>query len=312
MSARIIDGKDLQQPIIERTVALMRSRGIVPALALITVDHPDPDARLQTGPAFDRHVGMLGGMGITVRPHRFPEGTSQEEILKLVEELNADDSCDGIFMLVPPPPQIDLRQVINAIDPAKELEALHPVHAARLLPTSLGEPTRRLIVAATLRTVFDEVGLDFTDKRVVIVVDRENLRHNLITQLVAKLGSGLIWPTDTTLTVVHTEHPELDRFCREADVLLLAVPGHPGLVQGSWVKPGAHVYDFGATVIGRRPHPQDPERMLPVMAGGARNEEVAQVADVLCPAPRGFGPVMLALLAENLVQAAVQRRESLR
>jgi methylenetetrahydrofolate dehydrogenase (NADP+) / methenyltetrahydrofolate cyclohydrolase len=310
MTAQIIDGKDIQQPILDRVAATLLETGLTPVLDLITVEHPVPQIRMQTDPAFDLHVSFLERLGVQVRPHRLPETTAHDELIELIEKLNHDEDCDGVFLLVPPPNHIRLTEVVNAIDPAKELEGLHPVHAAHLLPVSLTRPERPMIVPTTLRTVFDTVGLDFEGAHVVVVVEHQALRGNLITHMVTRFGGGLIWPADTTVTVIAHDHPRVADHCLDADVLLAVLPGVPKLVRGSWVKPGAAVFDFAATIVGTEPHPKAADRLVPVFAGGVDNEEVAQVAKILCPAPRGFGPVMLALLAENLVDAAVARRES--
>ncbi|NUR59908.1 MAG: bifunctional 5,10-methylenetetrahydrofolate dehydrogenase/5,10-methenyltetrahydrofolate cyclohydrolase [Catenulispora sp.] len=308
MTAQLIDGKDLQGPILERVGAKIQKTGTAPVLDLVMIDHPVMPIQMQTEPAFDLHISFLRKLGVQVRPHRLAADVRHDDVVALVEGCNADASCDGVFILVPPPPQIRLVEVLNAIDPAKELEGLHPAHAAHLLPVSLTATERPMIVPATLRTVFDAVGTDFEGAHVVVVVEHGALRANLITHMVTKFGSGLIWPSDTTVTVVHHEHPRVEEYCRDADVLVAVLPGVPRLVRGSWVKPGATVVDFAATVIGAEPHPKNPERMMPVFAGGVDNDEVAEVAKVLCPAPRGVGPVMLALLAENLLDAAIARR----
>jgi len=307
MTAQIIDGKDLQQPILDRIAAALLETGLTPVLDLITIEHPVPEIRMQTDPAFDLHVSFLGGQGIEVRPHRLPETTTNEELLALVERLNEDEGCDGIFLLVPPPDQIDLALVINTIDPAKELEGLHPRHAARLLPVSLTPPVRPMVVPETLRTLFAAVGQDFTDAHVVVLVEHGALRQNLITHMVAKFGSGLIWPADTTLTMVAHDAPRVAEISREADVLITVLPGLPRLVRGSWVKPGATVVDFAPTVVGTELNAAG-DRKVPVFAGGVDNDEVSQVAKILVPAPRGIGPVLLSLLAENVTLAAIARR----
>lgn len=307
MTAQIIDGKDLQQPILDRVATALRESGLTPVLDLITVEHPIPQVRMQTEPAFDLHVSFLAANGIQVRPHRLPETTTQAELGALIETLNADAGCDGVFLLVPPPDQIDLGEVVMAIDPAKELEGLHPWHAARLLPISPNPPVRPMIVPEVMRTVFAAVGQDFTDAHVVVVLERNAFRQNLITHMVLKFGSGLIWPADTTLTVVAHDDARVPALCADADVLVTVLPGLPRLIKGAWVKPGATVIDFAPTVLALEPHPTDPERSVPVFAGGL-DDDVAEVAKFLCPAPRGVGPVTLSLLAENVTKAAIARR----
>src|ERR1051326_2402580 len=128
MTAQLIDGKDLQGPILERVDAKLQGIGFAPALALMTIEHPVPQIRMQTDPAFDLHISFLQRLGMEVRPHRLSSDTSHDDVIALVEELNADDGCDGVFLLVPPPEHIRLIEVLNAIDPAKELEGLHPAH----------------------------------------------------------------------------------------------------------------------------------------------------------------------------------------
>jgi len=309
MSAQIIDGKELQAPIVERVREKVAASGVTPRLDLITVRHDSADVVVQSELTFGLHVSFFSGLGCEVREHKLPTETTTDELVALIHTLNADDTSDGILVLVPTPAHIALREVITAIDPAKELEGLHPRHIAALMQAPAGgEVERQMLVPATLRAVLAAAAVDFGTAHLVIVVEREALRGNVITQTVARFGSGLIWPSDTTLTVTHTEHPNLPELCRQADVLMLVVQTKPGLVRGDWVKPGAAVFDFNAILVGTAPHPQDPTRQVPVMRGGADNEEVAAVAKVLCPAPRGFGPVMLALLAENLVTAADKRR----
>lgn len=304
MTARIIDGRAVAQPFVDRATRTLREAGIAPDLSLIVVESGAP--LLDTN--FRLHARFLERVGFVVREHRLPETSSEEEVLALIERLNGDDSCDAILVLVPP--HVRVNSLFAAIDPAKEIEGLHPDHAARMLPVGTQPVERPMMVPTALRAMLDHIGVDLERAVIVEVVDLDLMRHNTIANLVARYGVMQVWPVGAALTIVDWAHPRLAEFCAAADVIAVSVT-EPGVIRGEWIKPGATVLDFNAIVVGSRPHPTDPTRSVPVLRGGVRADEAAAVAAWLCTVPGGFGPVMLAVLAANAADAAVARRSAL-
>jgi methylenetetrahydrofolate dehydrogenase (NADP+)/methenyltetrahydrofolate cyclohydrolase len=223
--------------------------------------------------------------------HMLPASTSQEELLALIARLNADPQVDGILVQLPLPPQIDAQTVIEAIDPAKDVDGFHPVNAGRLMTGAPRfvpcTPLGCLLLVESVRT--DLAGLD------AVVVGRSNI--------VGKPMGQLLLGRSCTVTTAHSKTRDLPEVCRRADILVAAV-GHPELVRGDWVKPGAIVIDVG---INRVPAPEAGEGKTRIV-GDVAFAEAARVAAAITPVPGGVGPMTIACLLRNTLQAACLRR----
>ena len=286
MTARILDGKALAAELrgrVARAVERLREKGVTPGLAVVLVgEHPASTVYVRNKGAQTEEAGMRS---VT---HRRPADLTEADLLALVAALNADETVDGILVQLPLPPHIDPTKVLLAIDPAKDVDGFHPVNAGRLATGAHAlVPCTPLGCMLLLReAVRDPAGLD------AVVVGRSNIVGKPVAQLLVAAGC--------TTTVAHSRTGDLPGHCRRADVLIAAV-GRPELVRGDWIKPGAVVIDVG---INRVEGEGGKARLVGDVAFG----EAAAVAGAITPVPGGVGPMTIACLLRNTVQAACDRR----
>jgi methylenetetrahydrofolate dehydrogenase (NADP+)/methenyltetrahydrofolate cyclohydrolase len=216
--------------------------------------------------------------------HRLPETASEAELLDLVRQLNADPAVHGILVQLPLPAQIDAHKVIEAVDPAKDVDGFHPLNAGRLatgLPALT--PCTPLGCILLARSVHESLaGLE------AVVIGRSNI--------VGKPLAQLLLNENATVTIAHSKTRDLPGVCRRADLVFAAV-GRPEMVRGDWIKPGATVIDVG---INRVPTPNGKGRIV----GDVAFAEAAEVAGAISPVPGGAGPMTIACLMLNTVRAA--------
>jgi len=283
MTARIIDGRaiaaDLRGKVADAVHRLTRDRHIVPGLAVVLVGN---------NPASESYVGskvkMTAGSGMRSFDHRLPATTGEAELLALVARLNRDPTVHGILVQLPLPAQIDARNVIAALDPAKDVDGFHPVNAGRLsagLPALA--PCTPLGCIHLAKTVHPSLeGLE------AVVIGRSNI--------VGKPLAQLLLAENATVTIAHSRTRELATVCRRADVLFAAV-GRAEMVRRNWVKPGATVIDVG---INRVTDESGKSRIV----GDVDFAEVSKVAGAISPVPGGVGPMTIACLLVNTLRAA--------
>ncbi|HMD73464.1 MAG TPA: bifunctional methylenetetrahydrofolate dehydrogenase/methenyltetrahydrofolate cyclohydrolase FolD [Steroidobacteraceae bacterium] len=283
MTARIIDGRaiaaDLRGKVADAVHRLTRDRQIVPGLAVVLVGN---------NPASESYVGskvkMTAGSGMRSFDHRLPATTGEAELLALVARLNRDPTVHGILVQLPLPAQIDARNVIAALDPAKDVDGFHPVNAGRLsagLPALA--PCTPLGCIHLAKTVHPSLeGLE------AVVIGRSNI--------VGKPLAQLLLAENATVTIAHSRTRELATVCRRADVLFAAV-GRAEMVRRNWVKPGATVIDVG---INRVTDESGKSRIV----GDVAFAEVSKVAGAISPVPGGVGPMTIACLLVNTLRAA--------
>jgi methylenetetrahydrofolate dehydrogenase (NADP+)/methenyltetrahydrofolate cyclohydrolase len=216
-----------------------------------------------------------------------PETTTQDELVALVDTLNADPQVDGILVQLPLPPQIDERVIISRISPDKDVDGFHPVNAGRLAIGLNGfVPCTPL---GCLRLLQGELG-DLAGKEAV-VIGRSNI--------VGKPMALLLLRESCTVTVAHSRTRELPAVVRRADIVVAAV-GRAEMVRGDWIKPGATVIDVG---INRLPADDGKGRLV----GDVAYDEVAEVAGAITPVPGGVGPMTIACLIRNTFVSAARR-----
>jgi methylenetetrahydrofolate dehydrogenase (NADP+)/methenyltetrahydrofolate cyclohydrolase len=286
MIARIIDGRaaaaDLRRRVADVTAAFRERTGRAPGLAVVLVgEHPPSAAYVRS------KVKATVEAGLESSEHRIPAETSQEELLTLVDRLNADPAVDGILVQLPLPKHIDEQAILTRVEPDKDVDGFHPVNVGRL---SIGLPA---LVACTplgcLMLLKQELG-DLTGKQAV-VVGRSNI--------VGKPMAQLLLQANCTVTIAHSRTRDLPDVVREADIVVAAV-GRPELIRGSWIKPGATVIDVGQE---RVEQPDGTRKLLGDVAYG----EAAEVAGAITPVPGGVGPMTIACLLRNTVVAAHRR-----
>ncbi len=287
--ARIIDGKGfaagLRARIATAVEELRTGYALVPGLAVVLVGE-DPASQI-----YVRNKGeQTREAGMHSVTHRLTPETSQEELLRLVNQLNNDPSIHGILVQLPLPAHIDTQAVLGAIDPAKDVDGFHVVNTGRLsvgLPALV--PCTPLGCMLLLKdTVPDLRGMN------AVVVGRSNI--------VGKPMAQLLLAADCTVTIAHSRTRDLPAVCRAADILVAAV-GRPEMVKGDWIKPGAIVIDVGINRVPAR-DPAAAAAGKTRVVGDVAYAEAAAVAGAITPVPGGVGPMTIACLLANTVTAA--------
>jgi methylenetetrahydrofolate dehydrogenase (NADP+)/methenyltetrahydrofolate cyclohydrolase len=282
MTAKIVDGKmiaaELRGKVADAVHRLARDRGIVPGLAVVLVGS-NPASLIYVGSK--KKMTIAGGMKSF--DHSLPEHTSETELLKLIERLNADPSVSGILVQLPLPKHIDAQKVLYAIDPAKDVDGFHPVNVGRLatgLPALV--PCTPLGCIMLAKTVLPSMeGLN------AVVVGRSNIVGKPLIQLLLQ--------ENATVTVAHSKTENLPEVCQRADVLFAAI-GRPETIRGHWIKPGAVVIDVGINRI-----MADGKTKI---VGDVAYAEAIQAASAITPVPGGVGPMTIACLLLNTMRAA--------
>lgn len=289
MTATKIDGKAYAEGLrarIANAVGDLSNQGVMPGLAVVIVGE-DPASQLYVKNKARQTVEV----GMRSFEHVLPASTSEAELLGLVAQLNANPAVDGILVQLPLPKQINAQKVIEAIDPSKDVDGFHPINAGKLMTGVPGlvscTPLGCLLLIQSVRR--DLAGLN------AVVVGRSNI--------VGKPMAQLLIAQSCTVTVAHSRTRDLPQVCREADILVAAV-GRPEMVRGDWVKPGAIVIDVG---INRVPNPAAGDGKTKVV-GDVAYAEAAQVASAITPVPGGVGPMTIACLLRNTLEAACLRR----
>jgi methylenetetrahydrofolate dehydrogenase (NADP+)/methenyltetrahydrofolate cyclohydrolase len=279
MRAQLIDGKAVAAALRAALAARVASLPFRPGLAVVLVGD-DPASAVYVRNK-DR---AAAGVGLAVRTVTLPGDTSQAALLAQVAGLNADPSVDGILVQLPLPAQIDARAVILAIDPAKDVDGLHPVNAGRL---AAGDPGLVPCTPLGVMKLLEASGVAVRGGS-ALVLGR--------SVLVGRPMAALLLNADATVTVAHSHTADLPALCRQADMVVAAV-GRPGLVRGDWLRPGAVVIDVGINRLADG-----------TLAGDVAFEECRAVAGAITPVPGGVGPMTIACLLENTVSAALARR----
>ncbi|HVY41884.1 MAG TPA: bifunctional methylenetetrahydrofolate dehydrogenase/methenyltetrahydrofolate cyclohydrolase FolD [Hyphomicrobiaceae bacterium] len=286
-TASIIDGKAMAEALRRKVAAgvgqLEREHGLVPGLAVVLVGE-DPASRVYVR----NKVKQTVAAGMRSFEHYLPETASEAELLALIARLNQDAAVHGILVQLPLPQSIDSSKVIEAIDPAKDVDGFHPFNVGRL---AVGAPAlipcTPLGIMLLIRSARSELsGLD------AVVIGRSNI--------VGKPVAQLLLAESCTVTIGHSRTHDLPAVARRADILVSAV-GRPGLVRRDWIKPGAIVIDVG---INRVAAPDGRSRL----AGDVAFEEAVQVASAVTPVPGGVGPMTIACLLRNTLTAASAAR----
>ena len=284
MSARIIDGNAIAAALREKVAAevarLVRDHGLVPGLAVVLVgDDPASSIYLRS------KVKRTAEAGVHSSDHRLPAGISQADLVATIARLNADPKVHGILLQLPLPPHLDAADAIEAIDPGKDVDGLHPETVGRLasgMPTLVPCTPQACVILA--KTVHGSLaGLE------AVVVGRSNI--------VGKPLAQLLLAENATVTIAHSKTRDLAGVCRRGELLVAAV-GRPELVRGAWIKPGATVLDVG---INRIAGPGGGRARL---VGDVAFAEALEVAGAITPVPGGVGPMTIACVLVNTVRAA--------
>jgi methylenetetrahydrofolate dehydrogenase (NADP+)/methenyltetrahydrofolate cyclohydrolase len=285
--AYTIDGKAIAAKVradVAADVARIKSQhGFAPGLAVVLVGE-DPASAVYVRNKAKQTVEV----GMQSFEHKLPQETTEAFLLDLVAKLNADPAVHGILVQMPLPKHIDSLKVLESVDPAKDVDGFHPMNVGRL---SIGEralapctPVGSIILAKSVQ--HDLSGLD------AVVVGRSNI--------VGKPMAQLLLRENCTVTICHSRTRDLPGVVRRADLVVAAI-GKPEFVEGSWIKPGAIVIDVG---INRIVQPDGKGKLV----GDVAFAEAAAVAGAITPVPGGVGPMTIACLLKNTVEAALMQK----
>ncbi|MCK2036042.1 bifunctional methylenetetrahydrofolate dehydrogenase/methenyltetrahydrofolate cyclohydrolase [Microbacterium sp. SSW1-49] len=288
MTAKILDGKAAAAAIraeLTERVAALKARGVTPGIATVLVG-ADPASQLYVGMKHRQSEAI----GMNSIQRELPADATQSDVEALIDELNADPACHGYIVQLPLPKHIDTDAILERIDPAKDADGLHPTNLGRLVlnvnsPIHTPLPcTPRGVIELLLRNDYDLKGTH------VVVVGRGVTIGRSIGLLLTRRD------LNATVTLTHTGTVDMPRYLREADVIVAAA-GVKHLIRAEDVKPGAAVLDVGVT------RETDPETGKSLVFGDV-HPDVAEVAGFLSPNPGGVGPMTVALLMTNVVEAA--------
>ncbi|MGH7545345.1 MAG: bifunctional 5,10-methylenetetrahydrofolate dehydrogenase/5,10-methenyltetrahydrofolate cyclohydrolase [Gemmatimonadota bacterium] len=291
MTAKIIDGNAMGEDVraeVRREVEGLRARGVIPGLAVVLVGD-DPASEVYE----DRKGVAARRAGFHSRILFLPADTPQARLEEAIDELNDDPSIHGFLVQLPLPPQIDEQAVMWRVRPEKDVDGFHPVNVGRL---SVGDPeafrpaTPTAVIEILLRS-----GVETAGQRVVIV-GRSNIVGRPLAMMLSQKGRG----GDGTVTIAHSKTRELPQVTREADILIAAA-GRVNLITKEMVKPGAVVIDVG---INRADDPSAKRGYR--LVGDVAFDAVKEVASAITPVPGGVGPMTIAMLLRNAVQAATR------
>ena len=307
MAARTLDGAAVAASIHERVAARAKafaSRTGRPAGLSVVLVGDDPASHVYVRKKEDaaQAAGMAG------RSIRLPASASHAEVVAAVDALNADDAVDGILVQLPLPAQVDSQAVLARLDPAKDVDGFHPLNVGRL---QIGLPALAPCTPAGVMVALrhHDVPLRGAD---AVVLGRSNI--------VGKPMAALLLAADATVTICHSRTKDLVGTCRRADILVAAV-GRPGFVTAEHVKPGATVVDVGINRLARGADDALAKRLLgegskrhqrflekgDALVGDVDSLSVAEVAGLLSPVPGGVGPLTIAMLLSNTLDAAARR-----
>jgi methylenetetrahydrofolate dehydrogenase (NADP+)/methenyltetrahydrofolate cyclohydrolase len=277
---QIIDGKAvaarLRASIATAVSGLKSKHGLTPGLAVVLVgENPASQVYVRNKAKQTTEVGMSSF------EHKLPTSTSESELLALVDRLNRDTAVHGILVQLPLPKQIDSQKVLNAVDPGKDVDGFHPLNAGRL---ATGEPALTPCTPLGCVILAKSVKSDLTGLEAVVVG-----RSNIVGKPVAQL----LLAENCTVTIAHSRSRDLPGICRRADLLIAAV-GKAEMIKGDWVKRGAIVIDVGINRVSEAAK----------LVGDVDFAGAKAVAAAITPVPGGVGPMTIACLLRNTLQAA--------
>ena len=285
--SKIIDGKAVAEKVLAecgQQIERLKNQGVIPGLAVVHVGE-DHASKVYVG----SKVRKCAELGLHSRKIELPVDATQEDVLTVVKELNADDQIHGILVQSPPPPQIDEDAIVRAIDPAKDVDGFHPENVAKLaLEDSSGFVP---CTPAGCMRLLKEAGVETSGAEAVVLGRSMIVGKPMALLLMSKEGNA-------TVTVAHSRTKELADVCRRADIIVAAI-GRPGFVTADMVKEGAAVIDVGINRVD-----DDSAKRGYRIVGDVDYDAVAPKCSAITPVPGGVGPMTIAMLISNTVKAA--------
>lgn len=287
MSATIIDGFQIAANVrarVAQQVSELKAKGVTPCLAVILVGEDPASVSYVTG-----KEKALAEVGMADKSIRLPAETTEEELLKLIDELNQDTSVHGILVQLPLPKHINEEKVIMAISPKKDVDGFHPVSVGNMV---IGKKSYLPCTPHGVLVLLKEMNIP-TNGAHAVVIGRSNIVGKPLSVLLARKD------INATVTICHTGTKDIASYTRQADILIAAV-GKPGVVTADMIKPGAAVIDVGVNRI-----PDSTKKSGFRLVGDVDFEAAKEVASFITPVPRGVGPMTIAMLMQNTLEAAM-------
>ena len=289
MSAVIIDGKQVAADVraeVAQKVSELKQKGIAPCLAVILVGENPASVSYVTG-----KQKALAEVGMVDRSVHLPESTTEEELLKLIDELNADDSVHGILVQLPLPKHINEEKVIMAISPEKDVDGFHPVSVGNLM---IGRSGFLPCTPHGIIVLLKKAGIETSGKHAV-VIGRSNIVGKPVSILLARKD------VNCTVTMCHTGTKNMAEITRQADIIVVA-SGHPHTLTGDMVKEGAVVIDVGVNRI-----PDSSKKSGFRLIGDCDFDDLKEKTSFITPVPGGVGPMTIAMLMQNTLESAERK-----
>jgi methylenetetrahydrofolate dehydrogenase (NADP+)/methenyltetrahydrofolate cyclohydrolase len=306
MTAQLLNGAAVAEEIKQRVAARVKElepQGIKPGLAAVIVGD-DPASKVYVG----SKVKTCQTLGLHSEKYELPGQTTTEELLTLVEHLNQRNDIDGILVQLPLPGQVETRRVLEAIDPAKDVDGFHPINVGRLVR---GEDSLVPCTPAGIIELLDHYDIQMQGAHAVVVGRSD---------IVGKPMSMLLLHRNATVTICHSRTRNLPEISRQADILIAAI-GRPAMITGEFIREGAVVIDVGMNnattadevrrIFGDSEIPKRMESLTKrgyTLVGDVEPRTVAERAGWLTPVPGGVGPLTIAMLMKNTLRAAELRR----
>ncbi|MBQ9624201.1 MAG: bifunctional methylenetetrahydrofolate dehydrogenase/methenyltetrahydrofolate cyclohydrolase FolD [Treponema sp.] len=286
MSAQIIDGKQIALDVragVAEKVAALKAKGITPCLAVVLVGENPASVSYVTGKR-----KALAEAGMADRSEVLPENTTEADLLALIEKLNRDDTVHGILVQLPLPKHINEDKIIMAISPEKDVDGFHPVNVGNLV---IGKKAFLPCTPHGIIVLLERMGIETSGKHAV-VIGRSNIVGKPVSLLLARKE------TNCTVTICHTGTKNMAEITRQADILI-AASGHPHTVTADMIKEGAVVIDVGVNRI-----PDSTKKSGFRLIGDCDFDEIKEKASYITPVPGGVGPMTIAMLMYNTLEAA--------
>lgn len=289
MSATIIDGKAIAAQVrgeVAEKVSALKAKGITPCLAVILVGENPASVSYVTG-----KQKALAEVGMADRSLHLPESTTEEELLKIIDDLNKDTAVHGILVQLPLPEHINEEKILLAIDPEKDVDGFHPMNVGNLV---IGKKAFLPCTPHGIIVLLEKMGIETRGKHAV-VIGRSNIVGKPVSLLLARKE------TNCTVTICHTGTKNMAEMTRQADILIAAT-GRPHTVTKDMVKPGAVVIDVGVNRI-----PDDTKKSGFRLTGDCDYADLLETASFITPVPGGVGPMTIAMLMFNTLESAENR-----
>lgn len=289
MSATIIDGKAIAAQVrgeVAEKVSALKAKGITPCLAVILVGENPASVSYVTG-----KQKALAEVGMADRSLHLPESTTEEELLKIIDNLNKDTAVHGILVQLPLPEHINEEKVLLAIDPEKDVDGFHPMNVGNLV---IGKKAFLPCTPHGIIVLLEKMGIETSGKHAV-VIGRSNIVGKPVSLLLARKE------TNCTVTICHTGTKNMAEMTRQADILIAAT-GRPHTVTKDMVKPDAVVIDVGVNRI-----PDDTKKSGFRLTGDCDYADLLETASFITPVPGGVGPMTIAMLIFNTLESAENR-----